>query len=339
VVVCGTVLVGLGTAYWYRAVFGPLLLALALAYMYEPLVQRLCARGLGRRLSVTLVFLGTSAVALTVLLLLGWQASDLIGGNEGALRESLDRLAENLNALVGGELGQKLAMRAKGLFDSDLWKSVLSYLGTLGTSLSEGVWSALNLLSILFLLPVYIFYLMLAMPTLWSWCVEHLPRRDRGRTLRVLQSMHEGLDAFLRGRVVVGFLKGAVTSIGLTLCSTPSAVAIGLLNGLLSIVPYVGTILAGALAALASIASGQPLSALAWVALVFAIAEGLEGFVLTPWILGHSLALHPLTMLFSVVFWAYALGLFGALVAIPLTLVLKILLREYVLPSVEKLAR
>ena len=339
-VVTATVLLGLCVVYWYRAVFGPLLLALALAYMYEPLVARLCARhALSRHLAVLVIFLGTSLVGVIVLALLSWQAADMIGKQEGPLRDGLLKIATRVSDWVGGVRGKELAEKARALVDSEAWQAIVSTLGKIGVSLTEGISSALNLLSILFLLPVYVFYLMLALPDLWNFVLGHLPRSDRERTLRVFTAMHEGLAAFFRGRVVVAILKGGLTSIGLTLVGTPSAVAFGLVNGLLSVLPYVGPILAFACAALATIAMHQELAPVAWAGLVFLLAEGIEGFVLTPWIMGTSLALHPLTMLFCVVFWAYALGLFGALVAIPLTLIVKILLREYVLPSVEKLAK
>ena len=78
---------------------------------------------------------------------------------------------------------------------------------------------------------------------------------------------------------------------------------------------------------------------LVWVGVVFVVAEGLENFVLTPWVMGEGVALHPLTVLFCVFFWGALFGAFGALLAIPLTITVKVIAGEYLMPEVERLAR
>ena len=91
-------------------------------------------------------------------------------------------------------------------------------------------------------------------------------------------------------------------------------------------------------AAAVTFAEDPVLMSVVWVTVVFLIAEGFENFVFTPWVMKEGVSLHPLTVLFSIMFWAAALGIFGALIAIPLTLIAKILLRELVLPLLDEYA-
>jgi predicted PurR-regulated permease PerM len=114
---------------------------------------------------------------------------------------------------------------------------------------------------------------------------------------------------------------------------------VGLAAGILSIVPFIGPFLGFAVAMALTLAETKAaLGPAIGVIVVFGVAEFVEGFILTPWVMGKEADLGSLAIIFSVIFWGAALGLFGALVAIPLTLILKILYREYVLPSVEELA-
>ena len=187
-------------------------------------------------------------------------------------------------------------------------------------------------------MPIYLFYVMLDLERIWSWIKSHLPARNREHTLGVLLQLHSGMSAFLRGRVIIAFLKGVLTAIGLLFCGTPMAVVVGLLAGLLSIVPFLGPTVAFVTALALTLAEQMSVTNMVLVIAVFAIAETVEGLILTPLVMKQGADLHPLTILFCVVFWGAAFGAFGILVAIPLTLVVKVLIQEYVMPSVRSVA-
>jgi predicted PurR-regulated permease PerM len=135
--------------------------------------------------------------------------------------------------------------------------------------------------------------------------------------------------------VVIG---RGLTSLGLMFCGTPMAIVVGMTAGLLSIIPFVGPALGFVIALALTLAEEMSLGAMVWLAVVFAVVEAIENFVLTPKVMQGGADLHPLTIIFCVVFWGAALGGFGALVAIPLTLVVKVLARAYLLPAVDELA-
>ncbi len=337
-VVGSTILLGLTVVYWFRGVFGPLLVAMAIAYIVEPLVVRLVRRGWSRLAAVSLVFFGGTAIAVSLLTMLAVQGISLassLAGDEGWIRRAVARVVELFGEVQaffgetggGGSLGDPEAMQRLITPTAEFLRLVVegtvAWFGTMGAAL---------------LAAVYLFYIMLELPTLWHWASTHLPRHDRERTLRVFDAIHLGMAAFLRGRVVIAVLKGAVLAAGLLILGTEAGLFLGFGAGFLSILPIVGPLVGFVAPVLVTLANQEGLMPVFWVSLVFLIGETIEGLVLLPWVMRGGVSLHPLTVLFCVMFWGAAFGVFGALCAIPLTLVLKILLREYVLPSVDRLA-
>lgn len=326
----------LAVVYWFRVVFGPLLLALAVAYILEPLVKKLTARGWRRTWAVTLMF---TVILLAFLLLVVWLA---VEGTSLvlSLSEASGRVPEGIENLIGRAKGwlaglpPPLQDKLAGLEWKPVVLPVLQMFGKAAQVVINGVAS----LGTLVLMPLYLCYLMLDLESIWQWIKRHLPAHNRERTLNVLAEIHKGMAAFLRGRVVVAALKGALTAVGLFFCGTPFFVVVGLAAGVLSIVPFIGPFVGFGVAIALTVGTEASLGPAIGVIGVFAAAEIIEGFILTPWVMGKEADLGSLTIIISVIFWGAALGLFGALVAIPLTLILKILYREFVLPSVEELA-
>jgi len=331
----------LAVIYWFRVVFGPLLLALAVAYILEPLVQKLTRRGWSRAWAVGLIF---AAMLVLFLLLIVWltvQGASLVLSlsDPDKVLAGVGHVVQAAQTWVDGLPLEPLKTKLEKLARPEVWEPMVSPVLKMFGSALQLVINGLLSLGVLVLMPLYLCYLMLDLDSIWRWIQKHLPAHNREQTLRVLGEIHTGMAAFLRGRVVVAALKGVFTAVGLLFCSTPLAVVVGLAAGILSIVPFIGPFVGFAIAMALTLADTKAaLGPAVGVVAVFAVAEVVEGFILTPWVMGKGADLGPLTIVFSVIFWGAALGLFGALVAIPLTLTLKILYREYVLPSVEELA-
>ncbi len=341
-VVLLSLLLSLLLFYFYSAVFGPLLLALALAYMLEPIVLWLQKRGLRRPAAVNLLFGLSFLLGLVLLLWIGVQGVAFwteITREGGLLTSGVERVQSLLQEYLAAEGNKEgLEQQVQTYLGSDAWKTHLKGVFEVLQNLVTKALSGFGLLSVLLLMPIYMYCLMLDLPRIWEWIKAHLPAYDRDRTMLVLEQCHLGLAAFLRGRLLLALVKGGLTAIGLFICGTPMALPLGLAAGFLSILPFVGPVIGYVLAAAFTLAQqGSPWS-LAYVGIVFVVAEILEGVVLMPWIMSKGAELGTLAILFSVVFWSAALGMFGAMVAIPLTLILKILLQRYVFPAVEDLA-
>ncbi len=349
-VVSLTAVLVLVLAYWLRLVVGPLLLALCLAYMLEPTVQRLVRWRLGRPAAVSLVFLVFLVAGGAVLWLLVRGAIDLYraaflgpGGEGGFLMHLPDLVRtfyhDQIEKLLHESWRADVGRWLDDVMDPKSLIPVLEKVPAVLSGVGSGLGGFLNLVSFLVLVPIYLFYFMLDYPKVLAWIERHLPGRQRPRLVALAKRIHRGLASFLRGRLLIAVVKGFLLALGLELAGVPFPFTVGLASGLLSIFPFIGAALGLVTAVLLVLAyQAGGIGTLGWVAVAFAAAEAIEGYVLFPWILGDELGMHPITMLFSVLAWGALLGFFGVLVAIPLTIVVRAVVEEYLLPPLEQLA-
>jgi len=198
--------------------------------------------------------------------------------------------------------------------------------------------SFMALATFLFLLPIYTWFLLFELGNIHGFVSRYLPRRDRDRFSRIGHQIGEVLSSFFRGRLLVALLKGLYMSVFLWAVGVDYALIIGLGSGFLSLVPFVGAFIGGVFAFSVATLTLPFGPALLWTVVIFGSAETIEGYILIPKIIGDSLGLPPIVVLFSVFIGGAALGIFGLLLALPLTACLLILVREFVLPPLAKLA-
>jgi predicted PurR-regulated permease PerM len=156
--------------------------------------------------------------------------------------------------------------------------------------------------------------------------------------MRIGGQIGEVLANFFRGRLLVCVAKGTFLTVGLYACGVDYALLLGMGTGFLSLVPFVGSAIGFVMALLVGMLEHSVVESLLRVGIVFALAELFENYVLIPKILGNSLGLHPIIVIFSLMAGAASLGMFGLLVALPLTATLVILGREFLLPTLAELA-
>jgi predicted PurR-regulated permease PerM len=190
------------------------------------------------------------------------------------------------------------------------------------------------------LVPLYTYYLLFELDRVHGFFGRYVPKRERARVARVGNQVGEVLAHFFRGRLLVCVLKGALLTVGLFVADVPYAFLLGMGSGFLSLIPAVGPLIGFVGAFLLGVLVGEHsfVGSLVRTGLVFGLAELVEGYVLIPKVLGDSLGLHPVVVLFSLLAGGAALGLFGVLVALPLTASLVILAREFVLPALGRFA-
>ncbi|MFQ5504907.1 MAG: AI-2E family transporter [Planctomycetota bacterium] len=347
-VLSGTVLAVLVLTYYLRSVFGPVLLALGLAYVLDPLVRKGTSFGFSRGMAVALVFSVFLATGGAGVWFLVNQGIELFHAAIGDPSDPLQKgFLIDLNQKVGDFLSAQfpsLPERVRDYvyqFDLERAYTVVATASDLLAEFGKGLSGLVNLISFFVLVPIYLYYLMLDLPKLFGWIQEHLPGRQRERLVKVAREIHLGLAAFLRGRLVIALIKGILTSIGLQIVGVDYAFLVGMLAGFLSILPFLGAALGLIGSAILVLVgpSAAIVGSLIGVIVVFTVAELIEGYVLYPLILGEKLDMHPVTMIVSILAWGSILGLFGILVAIPLTIIVKTLAEEYLLPPLEQLAR
>jgi len=215
--------------------------------------------------------------------------------------------------------------------------------------------SIVALVTLLALLPIYAYFLLFELDRIHAFVYRYIPKSEKDRFARIGRQVGEVLASFFRGRVLICLLKGGVITAGLFAVQVPYAVFLGMGSGFLSLVPFVGPVFGfaaafvlaafppGAVEVTAAAAEGPSVWVpILWALLrtggVFVAAELLEGYVLLPKILGDSLGLHPVVVLASIFIGGAALGMFGFLIALPLTAALVILVREMVLPALADFA-
>ena len=221
---------------------------------------------------------------------------------------------------------------------------VLGFLSRFFTKLFEiGGW--------FFLVPLYAYYFLFELGRLHEFIRRYLPKRDRQQIADVVTKIGEVLANFFRGRLGVCFIKGLLISFGLLLVGVPYAFLFGMVSGFLSLIPFFGPFLGFAGCTLVGLAFAERIGGvlptgdnvgfievLLRTGVVFGVCELIEGYVLIPKVLGDTLGLHPLVVLFAMFAGGSAFGVLGIVVALPVTASLVIVFREFVLPALREFA-
>jgi len=250
---------------------------------------------------------------------------------------------EQVTALVSAELG------ARNIDREDLTKLARGIEGHAssftqwGIKLTEGLRKSFtkvgHFFSYLMLVPVYTFFLLMSFTGLVQTAREHLPGPYRSQVVDIVRKIDVQVAAFFRGKLLLCLVKGVVTWIGLWISGVPFSFAIGIAAGFLSIVPFIGPVIAGGLSLFLAY-SGQDefLRAVIGIGITLAAAEGVEA-VTQPVILGAEVGMNPILLLLSFFVFGELFGLFGLLLAVPIMSVFKTLFEELLLPEIQALAR
>jgi len=198
--------------------------------------------------------------------------------------------------------------------------------------------SIVSLVALVLLLPIYGYFLLFELERIHRFVRRHIPKDERERVTRIGTQIGGVIANFFRGRLMICVLKGSVITIGLALSGAPYALFFGVMAGLMSLVPFVGPMLTFVCAMVFGLQDLSLVQALLWIGGTFLLGEILEGYVFIPKILGDSLGLHPVVVLVSIFAGGAALGMFGFLIAIPLTATFVILARELLLPALRQFA-
>lgn len=317
-------------------VITPFAVAATIAYLTDPLVDRLevmtiGARPLGRTLAVCFVFLLLTlllAISLLVVIpLLVRQARELVE----QVPQMIDWATETALPWITGQLGfdvmdierPELVALAK-----DYWQEAAGAMVDVMQTVGRGGAVALTVLTNLVLIPVVAFYLMRDWDKLIAGIQNLLPRKSVAQVSGVAREIDEVLSAFLRGQLLVMIALGVIYSLGLWMVGLKSAFLIGMAAGLLSVVPYLGSVVGMALAIGMVLFQFGDILHFVLVLLVFAVGQSLEGMVLTPNLVGDKIGLHPVAVIFAVLAGGHLFGFLGILLALPVAAALNVVVRH-----------
>ncbi len=322
---------GVGLLLWALGpVLTPFVIAALLAYLGDPMVDRLERLRLSRSGAVVIVFLLMTLALVGVVLLL----IPLLERQVSTFIDQFPRYREWFTGNVLPWITERTGVEIEG-FDleyiygmlRDHWKQAGGFAATVLGGISRSGMVIIGWLVNLALIPVVAFYLLRD----WDVMVEKIrlliPRRIEPVISRLSREADSVLGGFLRGQLSVMVALGAIYSIGLWMVGIDLALLIGMVAGLVSFIPYLGAIVGVGAGLIAAMVQHGDLTHVLLVGLVFAVGQTLESVVLTPFLVGDRIGMHPVAVIFAVMAGGQLFGFVGVLVALPVAAVVMVILR------------
>lgn len=321
---------GLWLFWLLTPILTPFLFAAILAYICNPLADKLEARKVPRSVCALLALLllvGLFVSLMLVITPLVQRETELLVTRIPAY---IDWLKLNAGPWVQTHFGVDASMDADELksFVTDHLQNAEGLAAQILPSIKTGGLALIALAANLLLIPVVFFYVLRDWNSLLA-SIEHLiPRRVLEPTLMIARDIDQVLSEFLRGQMSVMLLMSLYYVTALYLAGLEFALPIGVITGLLVFIPYVGFGIGLVLAVLASLMQFQGLGGMLPVMVAFGIGQALEGMAVTPFLVGERIGLHPVAVIFALLAFGQLFGFFGVLLALPVSAALLVGLRH-----------
>ncbi len=303
----------------------PFVLGGAIAYVLDPIADRLERAGLSRVASVAVITLVTILAFILMFLLviptLVQQTAQLIETAPDLFDQLQTALTNRFPELMneGSTIRQQLLA---------LGETIQSKGGEVINGVLSSALGLINVIVLLIVVPVVAFYLLLDWDNMTAKIDEMLPR-DHTDTVRMLASRIDNtLASFIRGQGTVCLILGTYYAIALMLAGLNFGLVVGFIAGMISFIPYIGALIGGALAiGLALFQFWGDWLSVGIIAGIFGVGQFLEGNILTPKLVGNSVGLHPVWLLFALSVFGSLFGFVGMLVAVPVAAIIGVLAR------------
>jgi predicted PurR-regulated permease PerM len=321
--------------YLLSPILAPFIAAAIIAYICNPLVNRICTISMGKltpnrtaaTLSVMLILL--AAILLLLLIVIPLLQKELL-----LVIERLPQYGANLRKNFEPWLMHNLGLT----FDFDIpklqkiltenWKTAGGFVGTLMLTVSKHGAAILSWFVNLLLVPLVLFYMLRDWHEMLESISALIPRRMLSKTKQIASEVDEVLAQFLRGQLTVMLIMSIFYAVGLSLAGLDLAMPIGILSGLLGFVPYLGITTGVILATLSGLLEFNSINQLIPIFIVFTIGQLLENMWLTPTLVGDRIGLHPAVVIFALLAGGQLFGFTGVLLALPASGALAVALRH-----------
>ncbi len=318
--------------YVLRSVLLPFLLGFVLAYLSDPVVDKLDRVFKKRTLSVLVVFVSLFT-SLTVAVLLVFP---ILGSQLESLMLDIPRVVDWAQASIGPTFTKLTNIEFQYIDIETLrttvlhnWTEIASYVKEILLQIAGSSVFLIGWLGYMVLVPVVTFYLLRDWDHLVASIDNLIPRGIQPTIGKLATEIDGVLAEFLRGQLAVMFFLAIFYSVGLWLVGIELAFIVGLVSGLLSFIPYLGVVIGVLLSLVAFAIQLGELSQLLGIGLVFLVGQLLEGTVLSPILVGERIGLHPVVVIFSVMAGGHLFGFFGVLAAVPVAAIMVVLLRYW----------
>jgi predicted PurR-regulated permease PerM len=318
----------------FDEIFFPLLLGLAIAYLFDPPVswfeRRLGPRVLGV-VVLALVLLGAAAGFFSYLVPAMGEQAQRLAERFPAYRQRIEQQLLPWVAELQARYPEEFAtVEARGR--AALTENLPDVASTAGRVLGQIAGNALRLLLFvlnLIFVPVFAFYLLVDFPKIKAGARDLIPLPYRAMVLDRLSEVDRAVAGFLRGQLTIALILAAINATGLVLLGVPMGLVLGIVAGLANMIPYMALVVGLAPSLLLCWVEYQEPWRLGAVVAVFAFAQMLEGMVLSPRILGQRVNLHPVWVLLAVIAGGSLFGFIGMLVAVPVAAAIQVFVRHW----------
>jgi predicted PurR-regulated permease PerM len=325
------VLVGFGLLLWVLSpILAPFLAAAILAYILDPLVDKLEARGVPRSgatvIAVLLLLLAIVLLLVIILPLFYKEISQLIEQMPGFV----EQIKTTALPWVNEKLGVSITLDPSSFrqFITDNLQDAGGVAKKVFSSVGVGGLAVVGFLVNVLLIPVVLFYVLRDWDHLVASVDSIIPRRFHATVSGLTREIDAILSEFLRGQLSVMLMMAVFYVAGLWLVGLNFALPVGIITGLLVFVPYLGSGTGLLLGTVAAVMQFPSMTGVMLVWAVFAIGQILEGFVVTPWLVGDRIGLHPVAVIFALLAFGQVFGFFGLLLALPASAAILVGLRH-----------
>jgi predicted PurR-regulated permease PerM len=311
-----------------REILLPFVAGMALAYLLDPVATRLERLGI-QRFIAALIIIGLVVLAFIFLILL---IAPLLGAQLSQFIENMPGYASRIQSVITDPNRQWLRkIVGEGIAEAQVGELVKQGAGWLA-AFFRGLWSGgqtlVSVFSLFVVTPVVAYYMLSDWNRMMGIVDSWVPLQHR-ETVRALgREINDAIAGFVRGQTAVCLILGSLYAVALTLAGLNFGLLIGLISGIITFIPYVGSLTGLVLAGGVAVAQFFP----AWVPIVtvvaiFFVGQFIEGYLLQPKLVGESVGLHPVWLMFALFAFGYLFGFVGLLIAVPLAAAIGVLLR------------
>lgn len=312
-----------------RVIWLPIAFGAGLVFLLEPAVRAFQRMRLPRVVAAILAFLVVIALILAVVALirptiraqaeeLGQQLPDLYLSGIDWAREAGAKLGVNVDEILSQQAIEDW------LNDPANQETVQNLLLGFGAGAGQVIRGVTEAIAVLVLAPVLAFYILIDLERFKANSLGITPPRHREETAFVAGEVSTAMGSFVRGQLLVSVIVGIASSLGMWLIDLPFWLIIGILAGFLNLIPFMGPVVGGALAALVALLNGD-LSQAIWAVLIFVGIQQVDNHVITPLVQRARVNLSPLVIVLALIIGGSVAGLLGVLVAVPMTAAIRII--------------
>jgi predicted PurR-regulated permease PerM len=313
-----------------QVVIFPFIIAFIVAYIFNPVVGTLERWKVRRTLGTLLLLIVTFGLIVVVG---GILIPSLVREIQDLIRR-IPTLATQISMFVSSNLPRLLTFLHvdSEQFQQSLLEKFPSGAEQVLSNLLKGISGIGTLLGRVLnivLVPILTFYILKDYERIRDWMLGFAPKRYRSSVYFYLWRMNRILGGYLRGQIIVCTIVGVLSGAGFAIFNIPFAILLGVMVGLFNVIPFIGFYVSLVVALLAGFFTPEPIIAMIKIGGIFLVVQTLEAYVLSPKIVGESVGLHPVAVIFSILIFSRFLGFWGLIIAVPTSALIKFLIDEW----------